>query len=415
MRFQSEIINNSIEELIGQESVQRLFLLTNYGIEKNKAADNPERLAELDRKLKLKDDRITENKNYLKSLRTRFKESQTEESLQSLLNEIESIDVKVGFFNQRLGSNRDSPPKIVIRPKEGEYDKSIDSLKSIRNELMTSLQCIQSVKNKNHTTTIGMPDADQKITSPALEMFTRKSTATNHEVFPDNLPTALVDFRRNITVNGVKFTRTISADELKTSLMEFLNTSESIRQSAPNVREALCNAMLKNGQALQTAFTNEYDAKKKPYLTPLTLGNELCMIAQTEANFNWTINERGQLTVNIELDMKSVLPMSNSKAFPLVIDKKTGEIREFDFESEKIGQCPTILKYQSSISFETKTETHEEAGKEPVTETVAIPHVNDYTVTLFHDQFQYKPTLTAFEQLETAPKQAAAPPAAQNK
>ena len=62
--------------------------------------------------------------------------------------------------------------------------------------------------------------------------------------------------------------------------------------------------------------------------------------------------------------------------------------------------CPTIIKYQASITFDTKPAANG---------TLAVPQINHYEVTVFHDQFQYTPTLTVFTELETKPKQAPAP------
>lgn len=414
MRFQSEEITKAIEELMIHENLQSIFLLTKDSLKKSSVANDPVKMAELDRKMNTKYDRITANKEYLRSLLSRIKESQSEESLLALLHEVENIEIKAGFVRQRLVPSLKKPPTIIIGTELEGFNTVNQHLQKIREVLTIYLKSVQTVKNMNHTKTVGTLDANQKITSQSIQEFTEKSLATNHESFPENKPTALVDFRRNITVNHVKFPKSITSDELKKSLMEFLNTSEQIQRSPPIIREALCNAMLKNGQALQTVFTYEFKYGP-PCITPLTLGNEQCLIAQTEANFNWTLNEKGALTVNVELDIKSVILPSNPKGFPLVIDRKTGEIREFDPEREKIGQCPTLLKYQSSISFDTTTKVHEEAGKEPVTETVAMPHVNDYTVTLFHDSFRYTPTLTAFDQLETNPKQPVEAPASSNK
>ncbi|MBX9586213.1 MAG: hypothetical protein K2X50_03035 [Gammaproteobacteria bacterium] len=430
MRFKSQIITDSINSLISLELVRAVLDESKLSIETSKAQKDPKKVEALTQKLATKKERSLEIIHYLKDLQNRILENQTEESLATLLRELEGIKIQAHFVVDPLAKylkeknsvlvhskSHEAPSstkkkEFVYRPKLELLKQTINQFAEIHSGLNVLLASLQSVNAMNHSMIQGLPDNKGQINSPAIQEFTKDSTASNTEVFPDENPPAIFDLHRSVLVNGKLLHFIPTQDEigtgkyktplekLKAQLLSFLDEDESIRNN-PIVREALCNAILKNGQSLQTAFTNEYlPDNHKVWPMVDRNNNELCLIADTEATYNWTL-KNGLLTVDIELDVKSLTtPFSRIPSAPRIIDNKTGEIREYDPEQEKCGSCPTIIKYQASISFDTKPTANE---------TLAVPQVNHYAVTVFHDQFQYTPTLTVFAELETKPKQATAP------
>ncbi len=439
MRFKGQIITNAINSLISLELVRRVLDEDKFGIEKSKIRDNPKKVEELRQKFEAKKKPIQDKIDYLKDLQNRISNSQTEESLVSLLRELEGIQIQASFVfdplsryleetkslpihsKDRQDVSTEKRKNFVYRPKLQQLKQTIKRFSDIHNCLNAELASLQSVNSLNQSMIHGLPDEKGQIHSPAIETFTKESTASSSEVFPNNDPPAMADLNRSILVNGKKLNFIPTQDEiesgkyktpvekLKAQLLSFLDEDESLRNN-PIAKEALCNAILKNGQSLQSIFTNEY-LPENHKVWPLVdrSNNEPCLQADTIAIFNWTI-KNGHLTVDIELDVKSVItPFSKISSAPRIIDTKTGEVREYDPEQEKSGDCPTILKYQSTVTFDTKPDAQPQEGNVQKTETLAIPHVNDFKVTVFHDQYQYTPTLAKSAELETKPKQASAP------
>ncbi len=428
MRFKSQIIIDSIESLIGLELSRNMLNTTKTEIARDKAKNDPKALEALNQKLESKQQKSQLRINYLRNLQNRIANNQTEESLLSLIREIEAIKVKAGFVTTPLLSTLKEEQSLLIHTKKGSpvksqmiYSTTLDNRKktteflmSIHGELNSLLRSYQISKQFNQSQFFGLPNAQAQITSPMINNFVQDATASNTENTGHN-PRALTDFGRGMLLNGVNINCNPTSDEfdnglfktplekLKAKLYEFLDTDESIRNN-PSAREALCNAILKNGQSLQEILIKEYLAefhKNWPLID--RNDNQRCLPADTVPYFNWAIKD-GKLIMEMELHVKTVIkPHSTTHQAPEIIDRNTGELREYDPETERRGAAPTILKYQTTITFDLVTAPGSHDEPEQNVQTLAIPRVTLYEVTLFHDQFQYKPTLTQFITEQEAP------------
>lgn len=431
MRFTSDIIKDSIANLMSLELIYQMQLTDKFQLEIQKvqasgAHDIPKKIEILERRRQIRLQASQERIVYLQNLRTRLKASQTEESLISLLKEIEGIQIKSKFVVDRITNYLKASKSQPIHSKKGEprpepiiYSTGLDRFKttvglfvSIHDFLNASLVSLRTSNNLGHRMILGTKDNLDQINSPAITEFIRKGTATSDEVFGSD-PPALSDIHRGILVNGKALNCTLTdadverglyktpADKLKALFLEFLNSDDSLRNN-PQEREALCNAMLKNAQALQAIFTNEFAPENYSNYPLVDRSNTDCILANTITSYNWTI-QNGHLTMDLELDVKTVMTTT-----PQIIDQHTGIVRELDDELDDFGTCPTIIRYQGRITFDTASEVSSDELAQPV-RTLAIPSVDQFEVSVFHDEFQYKPTLTDFHEFHVSPNQAPTP------
>lgn len=418
MLFKTERISEAITKLIDIECAERVLDTSKYEIVKTKK-DREELVIAYEERMHQRPINI----KYLQELRRRIKANPSEATLVSLLQEIEGLHIKVGdrvltfgqiFEKNQWGlthrKNQDIAPHDVLfyyqKRIEGEpHARPLEFLKHIHDQLNTQLSSLRSANTMNGVYIIGIPDETGKINSPAIREFISTSAASNKEIFPNDDPPALFDFRRGININGRGFPN-ISLDELKKEIHAFLQSSHKLRDD-PKTTRALSNFMLKNGQSLQSIFTDEFIDRS---LHRITAGEFHYSIGDNNIFYNWTIDAQGELRLDMELDIKSIVQIPDSENFdpepdPFILDSQTGMLRESDKEKDDRKNCPTIIKYKASITFEISKEapafkslaffqTH------LTSETIATPVVKTFDVTVYNDKIQYTPTLTNFTQLE---------------
>lgn len=346
--------------------------------------------------------RLTRNQQqitYLVHLKDELQKTQSERSMLDLLDKVGSIEVRATMTNKSLKKIfKRKKPEISLRVPLTSYGKIAQFIKNIQEQREAILQVLRNEKSNKVRVFIGMPDNKSgQVSSSSINQFIKDATTSNLEPLDKKQPPALNDFRRDDRVNGARLPEecTKTADALRDTLMDFLGQSKSIVDDSS--RKALCNAMLKNGQTLQTVFTNEMAPGRTCLVSQQ---NDPLTYSQGVATFNWHINGEGKLSVDLTLDVKSVTDLSRSPE-PLVQDKKTGELRTFNPKTrhnpqgETYEECPTLLSYKATINFETK-EIKESENEAQDKEVMAVPTVSRYELKVLSNQLHYTPSLTNY-------------------
>ncbi len=428
MLFRKEEILQAIAKLISNEAVSMALSQTKYYFDYPKD-DNPQKRA----KIEAKRIQRTANIKYLNSLRARIKDRPSQNELIALLKEIESLPIQLGFktftpgelldntvwrSTQRKSVEKSSAPEGVVfyhqkKLTNETLPRPLHQLKRIHDSLKQQLASLEFSEKAEGVLYIAEADANGQINSPVIQQFIANSRTTNKEEFPDDIPPALVDLRRDIPVNGRTFPK-LSEEAIRKEIRAFLETSEKFRHNE-KAKDALCNAILKNGQGLQELFVLEY-AYSDPKDYHLMIDGKFYSIANNNTFYNWTINPDGDLCIDIELDMKALRPLTEETGTVYVIDSKTGELAQFQNTKDNIDNCPTIIKYRASVVFDVKssgsaykTLTQFQASKGTPSITEAIPRVTSFDVTVYGDKVHYTPQLTQFLKLEIMPQERPAP------
>lgn len=398
MLFRKEEIISEINHLISDEAIRIVLSLSQYHLTYPKN-DNEEQKKSLETVVNQR----TANINYLKSLRARITERPSEKELMQLLKEIEKAPIQVGsqtFSTGDLLRNKDLPT-------------SLQRMKKIHDSLNDQLASLEYSERTAGVLYIGEADESGQINSPVIQKFIANSKTSNKEEFPHDTPPAIVDLQRDILVNGRNFPK-FSEEAIRKEIRAFLETSKKFKNNE-KAKDALCNAILKNGQGLQELFVLEFvPSDSKDY--PLLIDGKSYMIGSNNTQYNWTINSEGDLCMEVELDIKSLISLTGDGAIPYIIDSRTGELRLFDEKRDEIGNCPTLIKYKASIVFDVKssdsaykTKAQFQASKGNPTLTEAVPRINSFNITVYSDKVHYTPQLTQFYQLDIIPQEIPGP------
>lgn len=398
MLFRKEEIVTQINNLISNEAIRMILSHTQYHIN-HPNNDNEEEKTRLEAEVKQR----TTNINYLKQLRARIKVRPSEKELIALLKEIEGAPIQIGFQTYTTGqlvSDKDLP-------------KSLEPMKKIHHSLSRQLSSLEYSEKTQGKLFIGEVDESGQIDSPVIRQFVENSKASNREQFENDSPPALPDLRRGVQINGKTFSN-FSDDAIRKEIRAFLGTSEKFRNNE-KAKEALCHVILKNGQGLQELFMLEY-AQSDPKKSPLMIDDKSYMVGDNNTFYNWAINSAGDLCMDLELDVKSLMLLSGQTEAPFIMDSKTGELRPYNKMEDDVHNCPTIIKYKASIVFDIKSGTpayksvaqfQASKGNPPITE--AVPRVTLFDVTVYSDKVHYTPQLTRFLQLDIMPQEKSAP------
>lgn len=344
---------------------------------------------------------------YLTDLQTKLEKSQTEQSMLEILDKVGNIEIRAIITNKSLKQAlQKKRHEISIRVPLASYGKISQFIKVIRESREAILQLLREEKSNTTRVIVGVPDEKSgRVRSPGIDDFIEKTKTSNVEHINENQPPALNDFRRDDRVNGTKLPEesTKTAAALRDSLMKFLSESQSAVDDSS--RLALCNAMLKNGQTLQTVFTNEMAQGRSSYVSQQ---NHPLTYSQGVATFNWYLNEDGKLSIDLTLDVKSVTDLSSSPT-PLVLDRTSGELREIDPKNkfnprgDDYKECPTLMTYKATITFDTEEIERPDKSTQNK-EVMAVPSIAHYEVRVFSNQIHYTPTFSNYVQSEDSNK-----------